>query len=100
MAPFPFADASASSRALAARLAAVVAVFACVAQVGAGVASGQSVPLLTDYRIVQWTTADGLPQNTVNDIVLLPNGELWVATFGGLARFDGHEFHVVDMATD
>ena len=53
-----------------------------------------------DYRIVQWTTAQGLPQNTVNDIVLLPNGELWVATFGGLARFDGHRFHVVDMATD
>jgi len=52
------------------------------------------------YRIVRWTTAEGLPQNTINDIVLLPNGELWLATFGGLARFDGHRFHVVDIATD
>ena len=53
-----------------------------------------------DYRVARWTTAEGLPQNTVNGIVLLPNGELWLATFGGLARFDGHRFHVVDIATD
>ncbi len=53
-----------------------------------------------DYRVVRWTTAEGLPQNTVNDIVRLPNGELWLATFGGLARFDGDAFHVVDIATD
>jgi len=51
-------------------------------------------------RIVQWTTAQGLPQNTVTDIVLLPSGELWLATFGGLARFDGLGFHVLDMAAD
>ena len=51
-------------------------------------------------RVVQWTTAQGLPQNTVTDIVLLPSGELWLATFGGLARFDGLGFHVLDMAAD
>jgi signal transduction histidine kinase len=53
-----------------------------------------------DYRIARWTTAEGLPQNTINDIRLLPSGELWLATFGGLARFDGHRFTVVDMASD
>lgn len=52
------------------------------------------------YRVQQWTTAQGLPQGTITDIVLLPNGELWLATFGGLARFDGNRFHVVDVATD
>jgi len=51
-----------------------------------------------EYRIARWTAVEGLPQNTVNDILQLPNGELWVATFGGLARFDGLGFHVVDMA--
>ena len=51
-----------------------------------------------EYRVAQWTAGEGLPQNTVNDILQLPNGELWVATFGGLARFDGLSFHVVDMA--
>jgi hypothetical protein len=55
---------------------------------------------LGDYRIAHWTMAQGLPQNSVNDIVRLPNGELWVATFGGLARFDGERFRVMDMASD
>jgi signal transduction histidine kinase len=53
-----------------------------------------------DYRVVQWTTAEGLPQNTVTDMVFLPNGELWLSTFGGLARFDGHGFKVLDVAGD
>jgi signal transduction histidine kinase/streptogramin lyase len=53
-----------------------------------------------DYRVAQWTTQEGLPQNTVTDLVSLPNGEMWLATFGGLARFDGHGFHVLDMASD
>ncbi len=52
------------------------------------------------YRIVQWTTADGLPQSSVNDIVILPNGEMWLATFGGLVRFDGHAFKVLDIADE
>lgn len=53
-----------------------------------------------DYRLTSWTTAQGLPQNSINDLVVLPNGELWIATFGGLARFDGVGFRVVDMASD
>ena len=53
-----------------------------------------------EYRIARWTAVEGLPQNTVTDILQLPSGELWVATFGGLARFDGLGFHVVDMAVD
>ena len=53
-----------------------------------------------DLRIAQWTTAQGLPQNTVTSIVFLPNGEMWLGTFGGLARFDGRQFHVLDIASD
>ena len=55
---------------------------------------------LANTASTQWTSVEGLPQNTVTDILQLPNGELWVATFGGLARFDGVGFHVVDMAVD
>ncbi len=62
--------------------------------------AGADVPTLQDYRVVHWTTADGLPQNTINDIVVLPNGELWLATFGGLVRFNGAGFQVVDIARD
>jgi signal transduction histidine kinase/streptogramin lyase len=77
------------------------AVLAVVASPGAGSeALGRTGPELGEYRIAQWTTAQGLPQNSVTDILLLPNGELWLATFGGLARFDGHGFHVLDMASD
>lgn len=63
------------------------------------VAVHAAAPPLRDYRVVRWTTADGLPQNTINDIVVLPNGELWVATFGGLVRFDGTRFEVLDIAS-
>jgi signal transduction histidine kinase/ligand-binding sensor domain-containing protein len=53
---------------------------------------------LEDYQVSRWTTAEGLPQNTVNGIAALPTGELWLASFGGLVRFDGTRFHVVDIA--
>jgi signal transduction histidine kinase len=55
---------------------------------------------LLEYRVVQWTTADGLPQSTVNDILLLPDGTMWLATFGGLVRYDGTRFHTLDIAAD
>ncbi len=47
----------------------------------------------------QWTTADGLPQGTINDILQTEDGRLWLATFGGLVRFDGKSFDVLDVAT-
>ena len=36
-----------------------------------------------------WTTANGLPQNTVTGVAQTPDGYLWLSTFDGLARFDG-----------
>lgn len=44
------------------------------------------------YVVNRWTTDDGLPQNTVNDILQTPDGYLWLATYGGLVRFDGVVF--------
>ncbi len=44
-----------------------------------------------------WTTADGLPQNSVRAIVRTSDGYLWMGTFEGLARFDGVNFTVFDM---
>lgn len=38
------------------------------------------------------TTADGLPQNTINSIHQDKKGFFWIGTNGGLARFDGYEF--------
>lgn len=49
-----------------------------------------------DYTIKAWQTEDGLPQNSVTSIAQTPDGYLWLATFKGLARFDGVRFAVFD----
>ena len=43
------------------------------------------------YTQHHWTTGDGLPVNSVRDIVQGPQGYLWLATYDGLVRFDGAE---------
>jgi ligand-binding sensor domain-containing protein/signal transduction histidine kinase len=40
----------------------------------------------------RYTTADGLPGNSINSIVLDSRGYLWFVTFDGLACFDGYRF--------
>ncbi len=43
-----------------------------------------------------WQTDDGLPQNTVHAIAQSGDGFLWLATDGGLVRFDGVDFTLFD----
>jgi signal transduction histidine kinase/ligand-binding sensor domain-containing protein len=50
----------------------------------------------TQSRFDVWTTESGLPQNSVLDILQTRDGYLWIATEGGLARFDGVRFTVFD----
>ncbi len=49
---------------------------------------------LTQYVLDGWGLEQGLPQNTVFDIVGTRDGYLWLATQEGLARFDGVRFTV------
>lgn len=44
-----------------------------------------------------WQADDGLPDNRIAGLVQRPNGELWVATRGGLARFTGSKFEVFQL---
>lgn len=44
------------------------------------------------YSIQVWTTENGLPQNSINDIAQTKDGYLWLATFDGLVKFDGIKF--------
>src|SRR6266478_5463511 len=53
---------------------------------------------LAQYRFDNWTTDDGLPQNTVSAILQTRDGYLWLATAAGLVRFDGLRFAVFDKA--
>jgi ligand-binding sensor domain-containing protein len=66
-----------------------------------GVAETASAPVESidsEYLVETWQTERGLPDNYVNAIAQTPEGYLWVATFNGLARFNGVEFIVFDAA--
>jgi signal transduction histidine kinase/ligand-binding sensor domain-containing protein len=50
------------------------------------------------YRFDLWTADNGLPQNIIRGIQQTPDGYLWIATFDGLARFDGIHFTVFNKS--
>jgi ligand-binding sensor domain-containing protein/signal transduction histidine kinase len=52
----------------------------------------------TDFTIDAWQTDDGLPQSSVKSIAQTPDGYLWLATFNGMARFDGVRFTLFDTS--
>lgn len=76
----------------------VASVCACLFVVGASAAQEVPFEVHPDYRIQHWTVTDGLPINNVVDVLQTPDGYLWLATFDGLARFDGHRFVVFKTA--
>jgi len=49
-----------------------------------------------NYSVHQWQQEQGLPQNTVSDVLQGDGGYLWLATYGGLVRFDGERFVTFD----
>lgn len=53
-----------------------------------------AVTPLHDYFRESWTTRDGLPHNTINNIQQSGDGYLWLATWEGAARYDGRDFTV------
>ncbi len=46
-----------------------------------------------------WSTEDGLPQASVHALLQSHEGYLWIATEGGVARFDGQNFVVFSHAS-
>ncbi|MBL8205169.1 MAG: hypothetical protein JNM09_13125 [Blastocatellia bacterium] len=50
------------------------------------------------YRFDHWSADDGLPQNSVRDIVQTRDGYLWLTTLDGLVRFDGVRFTVFNKS--
>ncbi|HXR46646.1 MAG TPA: two-component regulator propeller domain-containing protein [Candidatus Limnocylindrales bacterium] len=51
---------------------------------------------LPEYFMRVWQTQNGLPDNAVETVVQTRDGYLWLATYDGLARFDGVAFTVFD----
>lgn len=48
----------------------------------------------------RWGNSEGLPVDSVNALAIGPQGYLWLATFDGLARFDGVRFTIFRSAED
>jgi ligand-binding sensor domain-containing protein/signal transduction histidine kinase len=46
-----------------------------------------------------WSTENGLPQNSVHQIFQSRDGYIWIATEGGIARFNGIDFKVFNHET-
>ena len=46
----------------------------------------------TSWLCRTWQTDEGLPDNNVTGVEQTADGFLWVATLGGLMRFDGANF--------
>lgn len=49
---------------------------------------------LSDYFTETWSTHSGLPHNSINSVVQTQDGYIWIATWEGLARFNGREFQL------
>lgn len=64
---------------------------------GAIVAGGleakpQPVSFGSEYLVESWSSEQGFPQNSCSGIAESPEGYLWLGTFRGLVRYNGHEF--------
>src|ERR1700674_1977128 len=44
-----------------------------------------------------WSSENGLPQNSVHQILQTRDGYLWIATEGGVARFNGTQFTIFNQ---
>lgn len=51
-----------------------------------------TVSISEDFVLRAWEVDDGLPANQVRAMAQTPDGYLWLATEGGLTRFDGWKF--------
>lgn len=51
-------------------------------------------PAAENYITQTFTTENGLPQNSVISMVQTGDGFIWIATWGGLVRYDGVKFKI------
>jgi signal transduction histidine kinase/ligand-binding sensor domain-containing protein len=50
---------------------------------------------LSEYQKQEWQVEDGLPQSELRAITQVPGGRLLIATYGGVASFDGLRFNPI-----
>ena len=82
-------------------LACVLSMAAAVAAPSAwtaNLAAGETPKALTQYKVDNWQTEQGLPMDLVHALHQARDGYLWLGTAGGLARFDGHRFSTFEVS--
>ena len=82
-------------RTVLARVARLAAGCALLTSVGVG--GAQDLRYLSQQA---WSTEEGLPQSSVHGVAQTRDGYLWIATEGGLARFDGVSFKIFNHADE
>ncbi|MFA6546877.1 MAG: two-component regulator propeller domain-containing protein [Limisphaerales bacterium] len=61
--------------------------------------TGAGASAATEFLLQSWQIEEGLPHNIVNQVLQDHTGYLWVATSGGLVRFNGVEFKEFPLPT-
>jgi len=61
--------------------------------------SQDSAVIWADYVNQVWTAAEGLPGNTVTDLLQKSDGYIYIGTYDGLVRFDGVKFTILNKNT-
>ncbi|MDQ1348371.1 MAG: hypothetical protein QG573_1745 [Acidobacteriota bacterium] len=81
--------------------------FVALGTLALGLPAAASAPRAGEFEVglgqlgfETWTTDQGLAGNRVRDIAETPDGFLWIATSGGLSRFDGRQFLNFTAASD
>ncbi|HYK89877.1 MAG TPA: two-component regulator propeller domain-containing protein [Acidobacteriota bacterium] len=54
---------------------------------------------LSNYSVDFWREAQGFPSTRIRNIVQTRDGYLWMATYGGVVRFDGASFTLFNVKT-
>ncbi len=64
----------------------------------AEMASGQD-SFLAEFVSRAWSASDGIPGNTITDIIQSSGGYIYLGTYDGLVRFDGVDFVTLNRRT-
>ena len=51
---------------------------------------------LDNYVTRTWSSSDGLPSNTLSDVIQTPDGFMYFGSYEALVRFDGYEFETIN----
>lgn len=70
----------------------------CLLSLSSSLVSAHTAKQLSDYYTSVWTTSNGLPHNSINDIAQTTDGYMWFATWEGVVRFNGKDFELFNRS--